>query len=105
MPRFPLVQAAKRTYTSSFGPVCFGSLVVALIDTLIFLVRQSGRSSRFAAMIAECILGWFLNHSWSIILFLDCIRSWVEYFNVFAYVQVAIYGKGFCQAAKGRSVL
>jgi Plasma-membrane choline transporter len=58
-----------RTVTTSFGSVCFGSLLVAIIQALKALAqsaRENGDAAIFAC-VAECILG--------------CLASMLEYFN------------------------
>ena len=55
----PLSQTPHRALTTSFGSICFGSLLVALIQALKQLAheaRQNGDSG-ILACIAECILG------------------------------------------------
>lgn len=65
-------QAVRESYvralTTSFGSICFGSLIVALIQAtkeVIRSMREQGDSA--LACCAECLLG--------------CIESLVEYFN------------------------
>jgi hypothetical protein len=86
----PTLQSLKRATTTSFGSICFGSLIIAIIQTLRALVRiladQQDGILAFLACILLCILG--------------CIESIAEYFNHYAFTQVAIYGKPFYQAAK-----
>jgi len=87
MPSHPTLGALKRSMTTSFGSICFGSLIVALIKTLRAFIQMLRREDNgILVCIADCILG--------------CIDSIVQYFNHYAYVQVAIYGKSFCEAAK-----
>lgn len=57
MPRNPSLGAAKRAFTSSFGPVAFGSLIVALIQTIRWLLRQAAQEGGIAAAIVDCIMG------------------------------------------------
>jgi hypothetical protein len=79
-----------RSITSSFGSICFASLIVAIIQAvreLIHGLRENGDS--FIACCAECLLA--------------CIESLVELFNRFALVYVAVHGQSFLQA--GRSVM
>lgn len=76
--------------TKGFGAVCFGSLIVAVIQTLRYIAK-SGRTSRngvvrIVAAVVDCMLA--------------CIQDMVEWFSDFAYVQVAIRGCGFCDAAR-----
>jgi len=86
MPANPTLQSAKRSLTTSFGSICFGSLIIALIRTVRYLLRQAARDGSIVAAIAHCLVG--------------CIEGLVQYFNSYAYVHVAIYGKPFCDAAK-----
>ncbi|KAI3644498.1 hypothetical protein MP228_010662 [Amoeboaphelidium protococcarum] len=86
MPRNPTLQSAKRAFTTSLGPIAFGSLIIALIQTLRFMLRQAAQQNSILAAIADCIIG--------------CLQGLIEYFNSYAYVHVAVYGKSFCEAAK-----
>jgi len=91
-PRNPTAGAAKRALTTSFGSICFGSLIVAVIQTVRAILRslQRRNSGNIAVVICACIIDCILG----------CIESLVRYFNRYAYIQCAIYGKSFCQAAK-----
>lgn len=76
-----------RSITWSFGSICFGSLIVAIIQA----VKEMARSAReqgdsMLLCCADCILG--------------CIESLVEYFNQWAFVFVALYGYSFMEAGK-----
>lgn len=79
----------KRSTTSSFGSICFGSLIVAFLQALRALAESSRQDGNALACFAECILG--------------CLQSLMEYFNRWAYVYVGIYGYKFTQA--GRAVI
>jgi ABC-type arginine/histidine transport system permease subunit len=103
--------------TTSFGSICFGSLLVAILQALRSLADQAQQSDDMAifACIAECILA--------------CLASIVEYFNKvrllvlllplhcrfqkpcyiltvtsflsqWAFVYVGIYGMPYCKAGK-----
>lgn len=59
-----------RTLTTSFGSVCFGSLLVAIIEALrqiIYMMRDNDDIGPFIACCIDCLLG--------------CIEGLVEYFN------------------------
>ena len=92
LPSNPTLKSAKRALTTSFGSICFGSLLVALIQTVRAILRSLARQNNdnAVAMILVCIIDCILG----------CIESLVRYFNKYAYVQVALYGKSFCTAAK-----
>lgn len=90
----PVGGAFKRAMTTSFGSICFGSLIVAVLSAMREMVRQARNSAKqsdnqgVACMLclAECML--------------SCIERMMNYFNMYAYTQVAIYGKSFIEAAK-----
>lgn len=76
----------KRATTTSFGSICFGSLIVAFLQALRALAESGRQDGSALACFAECILG--------------CLQSLMEYFNRWAYVYVGIYGYKFTQAGK-----
>jgi hypothetical protein len=68
------------------GSICCGSLLVAIIKTL----RAMAKSGAQRGGIAACICYIFLS-----------FLTWLaQYFNTYAFVQVAVYGVSFWQAAK-----
>ncbi|GKY99372.1 hypothetical protein MPSEU_000892000 [Mayamaea pseudoterrestris] len=80
--------SAIRAFTTSFGSICFGSLVVAIIQALKMLANtaQNENGGSFLACIAECLLA--------------CLASIVEYLNRWAFIYVGIYGFGYIESAK-----
>ena len=87
MPPNPSVASFKRAMTTSFGSICFGSLIVGLLKTLEYIVRAMISDRNFLLKcIAMCILG--------------CIRRLMEYFNLYAFSHIAIYGCDYMTAAK-----
>eukprot|EP00698_Gefionella_okellyi_P004870 TRINITY_DN14502_c0_g1_i1.p1 TRINITY_DN14502_c0_g1~~TRINITY_DN14502_c0_g1_i1.p1 ORF type:complete len:485 (-),score=75.69 TRINITY_DN14502_c0_g1_i1:62-1516(-) len=97
VPVNPTLGAAKRALTTSFGSICLGSLLVAAIKTVRFIVRSiRNKNSQnpavaILACMADCMLG--------------VIERMVQWFNRYAYTQVAIYGKTYCEAAKATMAL
>lgn len=77
-----------RTVTTSFGSICFGSLLVAILQALksIASAAQSNDDLAFIACIAQCIIG--------------CLQSILEYFNKWAYIYVGVYGYSYIEAGK-----
>lgn len=84
-----------RSLTHSFGSICFGSLCVAILQTLDFIVqslrsqRRNGEQNAGAALLLCC---------------LDCLLSLLqgimEYFNKWAFVYVGVYGYSYLTAGK-----
>jgi hypothetical protein len=89
--------AAKRALTYSFGSISFGSLIVAIIQFL-RLVCNAARSSAadeggifgMIGYVVFCIIGCLLS----------LIEWLVEFFNKYAYIHIALYGKAYIPAAK-----
>ena len=88
MPSNPSAASFKRAMTTSFGSICFGSLIVAVLKVIEFMARAAANNNRnsFAACIAYCII--------------QCIERMMEYFNQYAFSHVAIYGCSYIEAAK-----
>ncbi|KAJ3326199.1 putative choline transporter, neither null mutation nor overexpression affects choline transport [Boothiomyces sp. JEL0866] len=89
----PTAKAAKRAMTSGLGPNCYGSLLIAIIETLKFIVnnaRNDQSNDNIACQLLLCCIACILS------MFEDLL----EYFNRYAFAQVAIYGKDYCSAAK-----
>jgi hypothetical protein len=82
----PVIQSMKRAVSYSFGSICFGSLLVATIQTIRFLLQMANDRDSIAGAIVDCCL--------------SLIQGLVEYFNYYAYTQVAIYGKPYLKAAQ-----
>ncbi len=83
----PTAGSLRRACTYSFGSICVGSLIVASLQFLRFLLR-----------------GLRDERNWILILICDVLLSIVEdlvaYFNYYAYTQIAIYGKPYFASAK-----
>lgn len=76
-----------RTFTTSFGSICFGSLIVAVIQALRALANAArDNDNQIFVCIADCILG--------------CLQSIMEYFNKWAFVYVGLYGYSYLEAGK-----
>lgn len=92
------VPSFKVALTTSFGSICFGSLIVAAIRTLESVARWVRNTNSNLAnvnvnlvvvLIAGCIE-----------FCLSCIGDVIEYFNSWAYIQCAVRNASFCDAAK-----
>eukprot|EP00936_MAST-01D_sp_MAST-1D-sp1_P002552 g2552.t1 len=85
--------ALRRSCTWSFGSICFGSLVVAILRALEQMARAArGRDGNGAGACLECVAQCILG----------CLESLMEWINKWAFVYVGLYGFSF--AASGRAV-
>ncbi|KAH3665783.1 hypothetical protein OGAPHI_003971 [Ogataea philodendri] len=94
MPRFQALGALRRALTYSFGSICFGSLIVTLIQLLrqgVQIVRQNALNNGEA--IQACLL-------LCVECFIYVIEWFVRYFNHYAYSYVALYGKSYLKSAR-----
>mmetsp|Transcript_17181 Transcript_17181/g.35284 ORF Transcript_17181/g.35284 Transcript_17181/m.35284 type:complete len:536 (+) Transcript_17181:206-1813(+) len=76
-----------RSVTTSFGSICFGSLVVAVIQATREMVNSMrSEDNGLLLCLVDCILG--------------LLEQLAEYFNKWAYIYVGLYGYGFIQASQ-----
>ncbi|XP_009800284.1 uncharacterized protein LOC107775629 [Nicotiana tabacum] len=89
MPPKPVMRSLRYAVTTSFGSICYGSLFTAAIRTLRWKIR--GVRSKIGKN--ECLLCCvdFLFH---------LVETLVRFFNKYAYVQIAVYGKNFNRSAR-----
>ncbi len=85
MPRRPSWLSAKRAMTTSFGSICFGSLLVAILKLIHTILRSPRGRAGFLGCVALCLIGF--------------IERLLQYFNVYAFTHY-IYGMGYIDAAK-----
>ncbi|KAF4141555.1 Plasma-membrane choline transporter [Phytophthora infestans] len=83
-----------RAVTLNLGSICLGSLIVAILETIVCILRLlawlAGRSG-------NCCLACLLSCLSCII---SCIESCIEFFNRFAYSYVGCYGYSFVTASR-----
>ncbi|KAL3771245.1 hypothetical protein ACHAW5_006654 [Stephanodiscus triporus] len=77
-----------RSITTSFGSICLGSLLVAIVEALRSMVRNMRENGEGGILLclAECLL--------------SCLQDMMEYFNMWAFVFVGLYGYPFVEAGK-----
>ncbi|KAI5812681.1 plasma-membrane choline transporter-domain-containing protein [Pyronema omphalodes] len=94
LPKHPTLGAFKRAMTTSFGSICFGSLLVAIIQ----LLRQAASIAQQGEAMDGNIIGCCLFAVVGCIL--GCLQWIIEYFNHYAYSYIALYGDSYVTAAK-----
>ncbi|CAK5265765.1 unnamed protein product [Mycena citricolor] len=94
MPKNPTLSAFGRASTLSLGSIAFGSLIVTLLDLLKMLLRSAQNSANADGHPVEAILACCAS------CFVEIIEGLVEYFNRYAYIEIALYGKPYIPAAK-----
>jgi len=83
-----IVDSFHRATTYSFGSICFGSLLVALMQVLEQMARnqRNRRGNHLLLCILQCLL--------------HLLRGVIEYFNSWAFVYVGLYGYDYITAGK-----
>lgn len=93
-PRHPALGAFKRAMTYCFGSICFGSLIVSILQLIrrgLQVLKQSAFDN------GDCCAGCAL----LIADFVMGIIEWaVRYFNHYAYCYIALYGKLYLKLAR-----
>jgi len=98
LPSFSVAKSLYRACTVSFGSICFGSLLVAIIKAFVDLVKiftSEKAQTNCCLRVLFCCIN-------------SCLRGleWLaQLFNEFALVQVAVYNKSFLGAAKDTMAL
>jgi len=92
IPENPTLGAFKRSITTSFGSICIGSLLVAILKTIKAIIQSlRSENDNIVACLLDCII--------------SCIEGLVRYFNQYAFCQFAIYGKTYFEAANATWLL
>lgn len=80
-----------RSNIYSFGSICLGSLLVAILQVLQAIIRMSRNNNRNAnGGIFLCLLQCLFN----------LLEKFVEYVNKWAFVYIALYGYDYCTSGK-----
>ena len=85
----PAIQDSLIRATSfSFGSICLGSLMVAIVQGLRGVAHMARDTEDFQALVCilDCLLG--------------CVEDMIEYLNKWAYVYVGLYGLPYFDAGK-----
>lgn len=78
LPQHPTAQALRRATWSSFGSVCLGSLIISVVNGLRAIVNSARNTDHpVARVIVLCLL--------------NCLERIIEFFNIYAFTQIAIY--------------
>lgn len=83
-----------RAVTLNLGSICFGSLIVAILETIVWALNSlSWLASRSGNCVAACLVS-------CLACIISCIQSAIEFFNRFAYTYVGCYGFSFVTASR-----
>lgn len=83
-----LTDSLRRSLTYSFGSICFGSLLAAIVQLLRNVVRNAAGNRRggIVTCIAQCLFYW--------------VDRLLQYFNKWAFIYVGLYGYCYLEAGK-----
>lgn len=83
-----------RAVTLNLGSICFGSLVVAVLETVRQMLQVLASIANHSG---NCAVACLLS---CVSCLIGCLESWIEFFNRFAYTYVGCYGYSFVTASK-----
>lgn len=88
------LSSLRRCLTYSFGSLCFGSLILAVLDIiraiLQIIQQQESANGDMVGSILACVAGCLVG----------CIDWAITFFNRLAYTNIALYGNSFVTASK-----
>ncbi|TMW57818.1 hypothetical protein Poli38472_014421 [Pythium oligandrum] len=91
---FITIGAWLRAMTLNLGSICFGSLIVAILESICTILNIfSSMASQSGNCVAACLFS-------CLACIIGCIESWIEFFNRFAYTYVGCYGYSFVTASR-----
>lgn len=91
---FITMGAWARAVTLNLGSICFGSLIVAILETIVWLLNCcSWMLSQSGNCVAACLVG-------CLACIVGCVESAIEFFNRFAYTYVGCYGYSFVTSSR-----
>ncbi|XP_067121136.1 choline transporter-like protein 1 [Centruroides vittatus] len=89
----PILTSTKNVVRYHLGSIALGSLIIAIIKLIRFIMKQVERQlkkqdnpARYVLMCCQCCLA--------------CFEKFLQFLNKNAYIEIAIYGYNFCTAAK-----
>ena len=88
----PAIVSFVRAFTLSFGSLAFGSLILAVVQFINFMLKrakQMNSKNRLAVCVISCVQCIF-----------GCIQRLVQWIDRFAYIYIAMHGDSFCTSAK-----
>lgn len=83
----------RRALTTSFGSIAFGSLVLAIIDTIHAIIRRIFDQLPEDNALLNCV-------RCCVECFLRALKSCMEWLTEYAFVYIAIYGISFVEAGR-----
>lgn len=88
----PAFRSFGRALSFSFGSLAFGSLLLASVQFVNFVLtmtKKVNRTNKVVVFIISCIQ-----------CLLSCVQRLIKFVNQFAYIYIAMHGENFCTSAK-----
>lgn len=95
----PLLKSLHVATVTSFGSICFGTIMVAAINTVEAVVRGIRHAAQEDGNIVGCVIALIME------AIISCIGDLMEYFNQWVYAMCALRGGSFCDSARGTCTL
>lgn len=95
----PLLKSLHVATVTSFGSICFGTMIVAVINTVEAVLRGVRHAAQEDGNIVGCVIALIME------AVISCIGDLMEYFNQWVYAMCALRGGSFCDSARGTCTL
>ncbi|KAK4319619.1 hypothetical protein Pmani_009461 [Petrolisthes manimaculis] len=91
---WPILTSMKRMYRYHLGSIALGSLIIAIVKLVRYMLKSlEKRLNRNGNQCCACLLKCCRCCLW-------CFEKFIKFLNKNAYIEIAIYGYGFCKAAQ-----
>ncbi|KAI9221283.1 plasma-membrane choline transporter-domain-containing protein [Blastocladiella britannica] len=94
LPARPIASALYRCFRYHLGSIAFGSLIIAIVQTVRVIILEAQRRAKATNnKVAQYILSCLQCCFW-------CLEKFLKMINKNAFIEVAVYGYSFCEAAR-----
>ncbi|KAJ3130193.1 hypothetical protein HK098_005440 [Nowakowskiella sp. JEL0407] len=104
---FPVLKSFIRVLLCHLGSLAFGSLIIALVDFIRWVITKLEKQAekKSGAYGKGGCLGGFVRFLikipfWVVKCFCGCFFNIIKFMNRNAYIEIAVYGYGFCKASR-----
>lgn len=94
-----LATSIKDTFVYHLGSIAFGSLLIALVRIIRFIILYIEKRVKKAAGSNSCTRGLIKFITCCCSCCFWCLEKFLKFINRNAYIMVAIYGRNFCKSA------
>lgn len=92
----PIIRSYKMVFRYHFGSLAFGSFLLAVVQFLELVLEVFKKQAESSGAASNAMFEYIIN---CVRCVMKCVERIVEFINKTAYIQIALRGKSFCNAA------